>query len=289
MKYHPLVSVVLACYNGMKYLEQQLHSLDAQNYPNFEVVVVDDASTDGTYEYLLDYVSTHHNYTLVCNDTNSGVVTTFEKAILLAKGDYIALCDQDDIWFPSKVQELMLNIDDRWLIHSDANLIDQNGVVIQSSYFKFCKNEINNYAHYLIENNVTGCTCLFKKELLSLIDNKFPRGITVHDHLLAILAARINKIKYLDEVLMSYRQHPTNQIGAVSAVNKEYITRRHLQDLDVLSTKTYFKHDTDLEFAKKYYHVLLKNDSPTLKLIIWIFQKLGAFWCIKYLLKVLLK
>lgn len=222
----PLVSVVLATYNGIKYLQQQLNSLDAQDYPNLEVIIIDDASTDETYEYLTNYVNRRNNYMLLRNETNLGVVNTFERGIILAKGDYIALCDQDDVWFPHKIQTLMANIGDDYLIHSDANLIDECGNIISDSYFATYKHEIDNYPQYLIENNVTGCTCLFRKELLFNINNQFPFGITVHDRLLAILAAKLNKIKYLDIVLMSYRQHANNQVGASSIQSKEYVTSR---------------------------------------------------------------
>lgn len=285
----PLVSVVMACYNGIEYLQQQLDSLDKQNYLNIEIIIVDDASLDGTYEYLVSYAATRYNYLLVRNEVNLGVVKSFERAISLASGEYIALCDQDDIWFPNKVQMLMSNIGDSYLIHSDANLINQYGNIINNSYFASCKHDINNYPQYLIENNVTGCTCLFKKELLSVINYQFPLGITVHDRLLAILAAKINKIKYLDMVLMSYRQHQNNQVGAVSNNSIIHVISRHLQDLDALSTQEYFNNDVNLELARKYYRAMLKDDCVTFGLLAWIIRYLGFTWCIKYILKVLIK
>jgi glycosyltransferase involved in cell wall biosynthesis len=286
---YPLVSIVVACYNGINFLEQQLNSLDTQEYPNLEVIIVDDASTDGSYECLTDYVATRSNYRLIRNETNHGLVATFDKAINLARGDYIALCDQDDIWFPNKIQQLMSNIDESWLIHSDANLINQHGVVFQGSYFASCKHEISSYAQYLIENNVTGCTCLFRKKLLVVIDNHFPQGVTVHDRILAILAAKINGIKYLNQVLMSYRQHSANQVGAISQINNKLVMQRHLQDLNALSNHRYFLNDIDIKFAQRYYRVLQKKERVTFKLLVWVLQQLGIIWCLKFILKSILK
>lgn len=289
MNKSPLISIVLACYNGMAYIRQQLSSLEVQDYPNFEVIIVDDASSDGTYELLLEYTNQKANWFIFRNIENKGLVATFEKGICLANGEFIALCDQDDVWFSNKLSTLMLNLGDNWLIHSDANLIDGAGVIFETSYFAYCKHEINSYAQYLIENNVTGCTCLFRKKLLSLINNRFPHGVTVHDRILAILAAKVNKIKYLNQVLISYRQHSTNQVGALSKGNNNLVLNRHLQDLNVLSREPYFIDDVDIKYARNYYNVLLKNERVSFKLLSWIIRKLGVIWYFKFIVKALLK
>jgi glycosyltransferase involved in cell wall biosynthesis len=285
----PLVSIVVACYNGQQFIESQMLSLASQTYSNLEVIIVDDASSDGSYEYLEKYVKSYPNYSLVRNSVNLGLVATFEIAINIARGEYIALCDQDDIWFPNKIEQLMANIGNNWLIHSDANLIDETGQIIKSSYFNSCKHHINSYAQYLIENNVTGCTALFKRELFNLIGNKFPLGTTVHDRVLAILASKQDKLIYLNLPLMSYRQHANNQVGAISQTSITVSAQRHLLDLDALTNLDYFNNDVDLYFAQQYYNVILKRKPINYKLMVWIQQKFGWIWLLKYLVKLIIK
>ena len=92
------ISVVLTTYNGEKFLKEQLDSLYNQTMLPDEIVVVDDCSNDKTVEILEKYKNTK-GLRYYVNDVNIGVNKNFEKAIKLCQGDYIALCDQDDIWF----------------------------------------------------------------------------------------------------------------------------------------------------------------------------------------------
>jgi len=126
MKY--LISFALATYNGSKYLKEQLDSFYNQTYKNFEVIVVDDVSTDDTVKILEQY---KRKYGLIyfVNSTNLGVTKNFEKAISMCSGEYIALADQDDIWLPKKLEILHKNIGDSSLIYSNACIINENSEI----------------------------------------------------------------------------------------------------------------------------------------------------------------
>lgn len=210
----------MTTYNGRKYLNEQLDSIYAQTYKNIEVVVIDDCSTDNTVEVLESYAQSKGLKYLV-NEVNLGVVKNFEKVISLCQGELIALADQDDIWASNKLMELSGKIGEAALIHSDAKLIDGTGQLLSSSYTKTANKVFRKSRYeYFFNNDVTGCTVLFKKALLkSLLP--FPKDILVHDWWLAICAFNEGGIKYLDEPLISYRQHGHNQIGAAD-ISKVY-------------------------------------------------------------------
>lgn len=99
----PLISIVMATYNGEKYLREQVDSLLAQSYPSLEFVFVDDASSDASLAILQEYALRDSRIRLILNPVNQGLLATFETGIRAAKGEIIALADQDDVWMPEKL------------------------------------------------------------------------------------------------------------------------------------------------------------------------------------------
>jgi glycosyltransferase involved in cell wall biosynthesis len=212
------VSVVIATYNGSKYIERQLRSLLNQTYPIYEVVISDDNSTDGTVKICEKYRIEFAKFVLVKNSANIGPVKNFENAINLSTGEFIAFCDQDDEWYPMKIEKLINAIGQYDLVHSDARIVNNEGKVINQSYMKEVKqkfyrfNKINNY---FLNNNVTGCTMLGKS---SFIKSKLPVpiGFILHDWWFAFCAKSMGNLGYIDEPLMNYVQHDTNLFGVAS-------------------------------------------------------------------------
>jgi glycosyltransferase involved in cell wall biosynthesis len=209
------ISIAMATYNGSLYLKEQLDSIINQTYKNIEIIIVDDCSIDNTVDIILQYKQQYPFIKLLQNQQNLGIVKSFAKALSKCNGDYIALSDQDDVWFPDKLERLLTNIGDSLLIHSDAVLVDSNMQVIAKSNIDAAKKDRykSDFTDYLISNNVTGCTALFSKELLKLA-LPIPAGFYVHDHYLAIIAGFYGKIELLEEPLIYYRQHGNNSIGA---------------------------------------------------------------------------
>lgn len=204
----------MTTYNGEQFLAQQLESIISQSYRTLEIIICDDGSTDSTRDILHRYAQKDIRIQLFFNETNIGLVKNFEKVLFLCTGDYIALADQDDIWLAEKVEILLNNINGHILIHSDALLIDEKGNLFANSYSRYSnKNYQKNMKSYIMENNVTGCTALFKKSLL-LSALPFPSNTLVHDWWLALCASKIGTITYLPIPLTKYRQHQNNQIGA---------------------------------------------------------------------------
>ena len=98
------VSVVMATYNGEKYIREQLDSIINQTYPIHEIIIQDDCSTDGTVAIIEEYVTRHANIKLFVNEQNLGFNENFKTAVMRATGEYIAISDQDDVWFPEKIE-----------------------------------------------------------------------------------------------------------------------------------------------------------------------------------------
>jgi glycosyltransferase involved in cell wall biosynthesis len=205
MKSLPLISIALCTYNGEKYLTEQLDTLVFQSYPNFEIIVVDDCSTDSTIEILKRYEA-KDQIRLFQNESNLGFSKNFEKAIKLCNGEFISLCDQDDIWDTNKIQKLYDNLEDHILIYHDSELINSSGQSLQrkmSDVNNFVKGS-NNKA-FIFRNCIAGHTILFRKKLTEFI---FPIPETFfHDWWMVYAATTIDKIAFIPEVLVKYRQH----------------------------------------------------------------------------------
>lgn len=200
------ISIALTTYNGEKYLQEQLESIYNQTFNNFEVIVCDDCSSDRTVSILEEYRK-KYGLRYYVNDQNIGFVKNFEKAISLCKGEYIALSDQDDIWKSTKLETLLSNIGDAFLITSDAELIDESGVLFHESFRRYSKLYVvlnKQFESLLFHNFVQGATLMFRNELLK-IALPFPDGIGYHDWWLALCASYHNKIIYYDKPLIRYR------------------------------------------------------------------------------------
>lgn len=212
------ISVALATYNGSRYLRQQLDSLYAQIRRPDEVVVSDDGSTDGTLDILEEY---HKNYNLhySINPGPHGVNNNFYRAISLCTMDYIAICDQDDIWLPEKIDVsyrklLEIDRDLPCAVSSLCNHIDASGKIIK---FSTKAKDRNDYAATLLEQGRSqGCSLMFNRKLWNYVSNNVlvdTRVNSIYDAVISYTAAIVG-IKYnLGDRLMLYRHHESNVIA----------------------------------------------------------------------------
>lgn len=249
-----LVSIVMATYNGEKYLSQQLDSILNQTHPIYEIIIVDDGSSDDTLNILNTYRDKYSNIKVYPNSENIGVVKSFEQAIMLASGGYVALADQDDVWLNNKIEVLVAEIGDNLLIHSDAVLVDDDMNILQPSHFAWGKqSDKNGFFDYLVNSNVTGCTVLMSRELINLT-LPFRSYVLPHDWYFSYYAAYCGRIKLYLEPLIYYRQHAVNVSGAKKKTFAQY--RQNCLDLgsgynDLLKDK-FFAMDKSLVFMCDY-------------------------------------
>jgi glycosyltransferase involved in cell wall biosynthesis len=220
-----LVSIALCAYNGKKFLEQQIDSILNQSYKNIELIIVDDNSTDNTIDIINRYIKYDNRIRLYKNSKNIGFIKNFEKAISLCTGEYICLCDQDDIWLKDKVKILVENIKDNTLIYSNASLVDEDGNDLNKSLVdpeKMIKG--NNNKAFILNNCVSGNTLMFKKELIEHI-LPIPKKVSLHDIWIAFVATTYGNITYVEESLVKYRRY-SGQITADKQKHKQKFSKR---------------------------------------------------------------
>ncbi len=202
----PLVSIAMATYNGEKFVEQQIQSLLAQDYPNLEIVISDDCSQDRTWEILERYAALDNRIRLLPRTVNLGYVVNFIRVFSECKGELISPCDQDDIWYPNKTSRLVEEMGDATLIYCNNRFIDENNHIL-GRYFSDNVEMISgcDSRQLMLCTSICGHAMLFKKELLKTTDQL---DIAPYiDWLISFLAAEHGSILYLDEVLVDWRQH----------------------------------------------------------------------------------
>ncbi len=127
----PLVSIVMPSYNHAPYLEERMESILAQDYPHFEVIVLDDASTDNSREILAHYRSEERVTHMIFNEVNTGnTFCQWEKGLRLAKGKYVWIAESDDVTAPTFLSELVGSLErrpDAVLAFSHSHIIDGEG------------------------------------------------------------------------------------------------------------------------------------------------------------------
>ena len=214
-----LVSIAMCTYNGERFLEQQIDSLINQSYKKLEIIIVDDGSKDGTVNMVNAYAAQDPRIKFLQNEHNLGYVKNFEKAISLCNGDFIALCDQDDVWDLNKIQLLVDNIGDNILIYHNSLLTEEDGKPICLLSEVLNMYEGDSPLPFVFYNCISGHSCMFKKELVphfgSFDTNYF------HDWWIAFVAGSFGRIKFLNTPLVNYRQHSNTNTDILKAINKK--------------------------------------------------------------------
>ncbi len=208
----------MTTYNGEKYLREQLDSILCQTYSDFELIICDDCSSDNTCGILNEYKQKDIRIKVYINETNLGFKKNFEKAISFCKGDYIAFCDQDDVWENWKLQESLDSIGDNYLICTDSLLVDSQLNSLNRTFKqnlgikKVCMEQeflLKNLIHHSF---IQGATVICSREFVQR-HLPIPDDCIYHDLYFGICAVIENSITYLDKPTLKYRQHENNVIG----------------------------------------------------------------------------
>jgi glycosyltransferase involved in cell wall biosynthesis len=142
MKHLPLISIITPSYNSAPYIKETIESVLQQTYPNWEMIIVDDCSTDDSKEIVKRYIQEDKRIKLISNQENIGVAQSRNRAIEEANGDYIALLDSDDIWVPNKLEK-------------QIELMEEKNILMSFSAYTIIDEKSETIGHYPIKEKVT--------------------------------------------------------------------------------------------------------------------------------------
>lgn len=214
------VNILLSTYNGEQFLAEQIRSIQAQTFTDWTLLIRDDGSTDKTREVIEDFVERDNRIYFINPESheNFGVIKNFYTLLKHDKADYYFFSDQDDIWLPDKLA-ITLNEAQKYdvtkplMVYTDLKVVNEDLKVLSESMIRTQSAHANTrLVEELTENTVTGGTALINHALASTwqsLDN-----IIMHDWYLALLAAALGQLVYIDQPTELYRQHDNNVLGA---------------------------------------------------------------------------
>lgn len=234
------VYILMATYNGAKYVEEQIESILNQTYKNWKLLIHDDGSKDQTTEIVKKIQKENDDKIELFDDgiSSGGAKENFSHLLNIAmersrEFDYIMFSDQDDIWLNDKIEvtlNKMLrteenNINKPILVHTDLIVFTHKNTVLAESFVLYNKidpnrNSLNNL---LVHNTVTGCTAMINKKLLEY--NNIPDSAIMHDYWLGLIASSFGKITYINKPTIKYRIHDSNDYG-VKQFDFKYIAQK---------------------------------------------------------------
>lgn len=199
------ISVCMSVFNGELFIEEQLRSIVGQLHEDDELIVVSDLSTDNSLR-ILKSINMSAKLVIVENAKNIGPCKSFERAIKMAKGKFIFLSDQDDVWLENRVTSYMHAFSGGAdVVIGNAKLIDDKGKTIVEDYLHNYPLKID-LASNILKPNYVGATMAFRRDILPFI-LPFPRLVYMHDMWIGIYCILTKRVIVLDEILMHYRRH----------------------------------------------------------------------------------
>lgn len=209
------VQILMSTYNGEEYIREQMDSILGQNYPDVDILVRDDGSTDDTFVILKEYEEYHQNVRAYKGD-NIGVNRSFFDLLKNCGdgADYIGFCDQDDYWLPEKIEravEKLEQMNGPALYCGAKTLVDASLSVLDKQPRQLVR---PGFGNAVIESICSGCTLLMTRELTDLIRERLPEDVIHHDWWCYMAATYLGDMYYDSNSYIYYRQHASNEVGA---------------------------------------------------------------------------
>lgn len=258
------VAILLATYNGERFLSQQLDSIIKQSCTNWELFIHDDGSSDLTCEIIKEYVSDYPNQIhLVEWAPQGGAKSNFLFLMSQVDAPYYMFCDQDDVWNQDKIECSLYAIrtlesdngtDIPLLAFSDSTVVDSDLNIIHNSFLSYqgLNADRLRFSELIVQNVVSGNASIFNRSLLEYaLKYTSEESIIMHDHWCALIAAYYGKIAFIEESTLLYRQHDSNTLGAIPNIGLRHIISRLKKKDDITSSILATRTQAD-EFAKSF-------------------------------------
>ncbi|MGN0301580.1 MAG: glycosyltransferase family 2 protein [Anaerotardibacter sp.] len=229
-KSFPLVDIVMATYNGEKYISEQIESIQSQTYSNWRLLISDDCSGDRTLEIIRNYAEKDERIIILPQKKNGGAKENFFYATKYSDfSEYVMFCDQDDVWDSDKVSftlgkmlsaELEYGSDLPILVCTDMRVVDENLNELHESCFELFRANIDrlDFRVFLGTSFLAGCAMMSNRKLIDLFNRtQNLDGVFLHDWWIALIASAFGKIFVVKKATNSYRQHESNVMGANSS------------------------------------------------------------------------
>ncbi|WP_305369644.1 glycosyltransferase family 2 protein [Photobacterium leiognathi] len=273
-----MIDILMATYNGSNYLRNQLLSLQQQTEEDWTLYIRDDGSTDDTIEIINDFSRNDKRIKVITDSFgNLGAGKTFLELTKYSTSDYIIFCDQDDIWFEKKLENLFssasekLSTDKPSLVYCDAYGYDSTkGIISLNSISRAHATCLNEFLFF--NAGYQGCSILFNRSLCNLL-NEYTPDFYMHDDIVSLLAHTFGDVYFLNEPLMLYRQHDSNVTGNINYSFSTKLMKIFNNDGFVISKSHYnekvnfyhFYHDKISDDDKKIFEAYFNYPKLNLK------------------------
>lgn len=212
----PLVSVIMPSYNHAKYLPEAIESVLEQTLPDFELIIIDDGSIDGSQQIIEEYKKKDNRIRIILHNKNQGISNTFNELIESAKGKFLSPIASDDIWDKDKLRKQLeiMELDEDLIIWTEGEIIDSKSISTNNKFtqrYNVVKKNGNIFEDLLGGNFLFGSSMMYKKENLNGI--KPEKNLKyLNDHKFFLDLAYKYQFFFIPEALTKYRVHGKNSI-----------------------------------------------------------------------------
>ncbi|MDR1848100.1 MAG: glycosyltransferase [Bacteroidales bacterium] len=237
----PQIDILLATYNGEKYLDQQIESIVKQTFCDWNLIIHDDGSNDRTVEIIYKWKAIDGRIKFIEDDVVSGsAAANFMHLLKFSQSPFVMFCDQDDVWLEDKIQKMYDVICEKdntkpQVVYANAYIWNANGTITGTIPFWKPKRLQDTL---FLNGGIHGCVSLFNHRLLELMLVQ-SKNQAMHDHILILLGLCFGQITYMNEILVKFRRHQTAVTNGTEQRKGRLASLLNKSNLSVIDKKHY--------------------------------------------------